>query len=98
MLNINTKGRLMMVQFEMYLTNEYVKEVLNDLVGVMKLNFQEDDIERAIKERDKNSKNNVLLIENNGCFICVDCNDKDWIFPLIVRCNEDEAQKLKKLC
>lgn len=85
-----------MVQFEMYFTNEYVKEILTDLANTMKLRFQEEDVEKAMQERDKQSENNILLIKEDKRFICVDCNDKDWIFPLIVRCDESEAQKVKE--
>ncbi len=86
-----------MVQFEMYFTNEYVKEILTDLANTMKLCFQEEDVEKAMQERDKQSKNNILLVKRDKRFICVDCNDKDWIFPLIVRCDEYEAQKVKEI-
>ncbi len=86
-----------MVQFEMYFTNEYVKEILTDLTSAMKLHFQEEDVEKAMKERDRQSKNNILLVKKDGRFICIDCNDKDWIFPLIVRCDENEAQKIKEI-
>lgn len=96
MLNINTK-ELIMVQFEMYFTNEYVKEILTDLANTMKLCFQEEDVKKAMQERDKQSKNNILLVKRDKRFICVDCNDKDWILPLIVRCDEYEAQKVKEI-
>lgn len=96
MLNINTK-ELIMVQFEMYFTNEYVNEILIDLANTMELRFQEEDVEKAMQERDKQSKNNILLVKKDKRFICIDCNNKDWIFPLIVRCNENEAQKVKEI-
>ena len=86
-----------MVQFEMYFTNEYVNEILIDLANTMELRFQANDVEKAMQERDKQSKNNILLVKKDKRFICIDCNDKDWIFPLIVRCNEDEAQKVKDI-
>lgn len=86
-----------MVQFEMYFTNEYVKEILLDLANAMKLCFQEEDLEKAIQEKDKQSKNNILLVKRDKRFICVDCNDRDWIFPLSVRCDETEAQKVKEI-
>lgn len=86
-----------MVQYEMYFTNEYVKEILADLANFMKLHFQEEDVETAMQERDKQSKNNILLVKKDKRFICIDCNDKDWIFPLIVRCDENEAQIVKEI-
>lgn len=86
-----------MVQYEMYFTNEYVKEILADLANFMKLHFQEEDVETAMQERDKQSKNNILLVKKDKRFICIDCNDKDWLFPLIVRCDENEAQIVKEI-
>lgn len=97
MSNINIKESGTMIQFEMYFTNEYIKEILTDLANAMKLYFQEVDVEKAMQERDKQSSNNILLVKEGERFICIDCNDKDWIFPLIVRCDENEAQKLKKI-
>lgn len=96
MLNINTKES-MMVQFEMYFTNEYVKEILTDLANAMKLHFHNEDVEKAMQERDKQSKNNILFVRKDKRFICIDCNDKDWIFSLIVRCGESEAKKVKEI-
>ena len=86
-----------MVQFEMYLTNEYIEEILADLSNIMNLHFQKEDIEKAMQEKDKQSKNNILFIKKDNRFICVDCNDKDWIFPLIVRCDENEEEKVKEI-
>ena len=97
MSNINIKENRTMIQFEMYFTNEYIKEILTDLANAMKLYFQEVDMKKAMQERDKQSSNNILLVKEGERFICIDCNDKDWIFPLIVRCDENEAQKLKKI-
>ncbi len=86
-----------MVQFEMYFTNEYIEEILADLSNIMNLHFQKEDIEKAMQEKDKQSKNNILFIKKDNRFICVDCNDKDWIFPLIVRCDENEEEKVKEI-
>lgn len=29
--------------------------------------------------------------------ICIDCNDNDWIYPLVVQCHEAEADVIKKI-
>ncbi len=44
-----------MVQYEMYFTNEYVEEILYDLINIMKMDVKKKDIEAAIQERDKES-------------------------------------------
>ena len=84
-----------MVQFEMYFTNEYVQEIVTDLTKAMGLHLPEEAVEKAMRESDPQSKNNLLLIKKDDRFICIDCNDRDWIFPLIVRCDENEAPLLK---
>ena len=86
-----------MVQFEMYFTNEYVQEIVTDLTKAMGLHLPEEAVEKAMRESDPQSKNNLLLIKKDDRFICIDCNDRDWIFPLIVRCDENEAPLLKEI-
>ena len=86
-----------MVQYEMYFTNEYTKEILYDLEKVMSLHIEETRIEKAIREKDKNSQNNLFFLKENGQFICVDCNDNDWIFPLVVICDEKIQNEVKEV-
>lgn len=45
-----------MVQYEMYFTNEYTKEILYDLAEVMSLHIEETNIEKAMLEKDKSSQ------------------------------------------
>ena len=86
-----------MVQYEMYFTNEYIEEILDDLAVIMELHIEKKDINVAMQERDRNSLNNLLLLKSElGC-ICIDCNDKDWIFPLIVICQDEAAAKIKEI-
>lgn len=86
-----------MVQYEMYFTNEYVEEILHDLMSIIKIDVKKKDIEVAMQERDKNSQNNLLIFEKNGNIVCIDCNDRDWIFPLVVRCQEVHANAIKEI-
>lgn len=86
-----------MVQYEMYFTNEYIEEILDDLAVIMELQIEKKDINVAMQERDKNSLNNLLLLKSElGC-ICIDCNDKDWIFPLVVICQDGVAAKINEI-
>lgn len=80
-----------MVQFEMYFTNEYIEEIVCELANKMELNVSRQDILVAMQEKDKNSPKNVFVLKENNSMICVDCNDKDWIFPLVVKCKEEYA-------
>ncbi|MDE7254223.1 MAG: hypothetical protein K2O32_14960 [Acetatifactor sp.] len=86
-----------MVQYEMFFTNEYIEEIVTDLANAMQINFSLQDVDRAMQERDKHSVNNVLFLKKGEQFICIDCNDKDWIFPLVVRCDEQEKEKVKEI-
>lgn len=86
-----------MLQYEMIFTNEYVEEILDDLAPIMKAPHKQQDIDAAMQERDRNSLNNLLILKSElGC-ICIDCNDRDWIFPLIVVCQEGVAAKVKEI-
>lgn len=85
-----------MVQYEMYLTNEYVEEIVHELANIMKLDVEEKYIVAAMQERDKNSPNNIYILRKDENIICIDCNDKDWIFPLVVTCQEIDADAVKK--
>ena len=86
-----------MVQYEMFFTNEYIEEIVTDLGNAMQINFSLQDVDRAMQERDKHSVNNVLFLKKGEQFIWIDCNDKDWIFPLVVRCDEQEKEKVKEI-
>ena len=86
-----------MVQYEMYFTNEYLEDIINDLAVIMELNVEKKVIDAAMQERDKSSLNNLLLLKNESGFICIDCNDNDWIFPLVVKCQERVADKIKAI-
>ena len=85
-----------MVQYEMSFTTEYIEEILYDLAGVMKLTLKKEKIDKAMNERNKNSLNNLFLLRKDENIICIDCNDKDWIFPLVVICQEIYADVVKK--
>ena len=84
-----------MVQYEMYFTNEYVEEMIHELANIMKVDVNEKDIAIAMQERDKHSPNNLYILRENENVICVDCNDRDWIFPLVVKCQEKDAAAIK---
>lgn len=86
-----------MVQYEMYFTNEYVEEILHDLMSIIKIDVEKDDIQAAMQERDKNSQKNLLIFEKDGNIVFIDCNDRDWIFPLVVRCQEIYADEIKEI-
>ncbi|MDE7283390.1 MAG: hypothetical protein K2N85_07400 [Lachnospiraceae bacterium] len=85
-----------MVQYEMYFPSEYLEEILNDLAGIMKLNIEKRAIEAAMQERNFSSLNNLLILRKDENIICVDCNDRDVIFPLVVICQEKYADAVNE--
>lgn len=86
----------MVHQYEMYFTNEYLEEIVADFATALNLKYDEKDLEAASEERSMRSLNNIFVIKREGCFLCTDCNDRDYIFPLIVRCQDNDADKIKE--
>lgn len=84
----------MIYQFEMWFTNEYVEDLVTDFAKILKLEYEKKDIDKAMGERDGYSLNNLLLIRGEGCLLCIDCNDRDYIFPLVAICQENVAEEL----
>ena len=86
-----------LIQYEMCFTNEYLEEIVQDLSEAMHINVDNEIIERAWQERNMESPNNLLLLGREDEFICIDCSDRDWIFPLIVRCPEEHADEVRTI-
>lgn len=86
-----------MVQYEMYFTNEYIEEIVYELANEMELEVVEKDIEIAMQEKNKYSLSNIYTLRKGNKLICIDCNDNDWIYPLVVQCREAEADAIKKI-
>lgn len=83
------------VQYEMCFANEYLEEIVQDLSRVMHLKAEREKMQKARRERDIESLDNLLLLGGEEEFICVDCNDRDWIFPLVVRCREWRSDEIR---
>lgn len=86
-----------MVQYEMCFTNEYTEEIIVDLAREMHLPYLREDFLIAWNERDTHSPKNLFMIKDKARFICINCNDRDWIFSLVVVCDESEADTIKKV-
>ena len=85
----------MIHQFEMYYANEYLEEIVADLAAVLSLKYDEKDVEIASKERDRCSLKNIFILKREGCLLCIDCNDRDFIMPLVVICQDSDIDKIK---
>ena len=85
----------MIHQFEMYYANEYLEEIVADFAAVLSLKYDEKDVEIASKERDRCSLKNIFILKREGCLLCIDCNDRDFIMPLVVICQDSDIDKIK---
>ena len=43
------------------------------------------------------SPRNLYIARKKERLICLDCNDRDWLFALVVICNENEAGLIKRI-
>lgn len=84
----------MVYQFEMWFANEYIEEVVADFAAVLNLEYDRKDIDTAMEDLSNGIKN-VLMIKREGCLLCIDCNAKDYIIPLVVICQDNEEDKIK---
>lgn len=73
-----------MKQYEMYFTNEYTEEIIDELAEIFKIKYDKSLLHQAINEKDKSSINNIFIINIDENSIIVDCNNRDWIYSLIV--------------
>lgn len=73
-----------MVQYEICFANEFAEEVIIELTKEMQLPYLREDFLIAWDERDKHSTKNIFMIKDKERFICVDCNDRDWLFGLVL--------------
>ena len=87
----------MIHQFEMYYENEYLEEIVSDLTAVLGLTYDEKDVEAASKERDRCSLKNIIILKREDCLLCIDCNDRDFIMPLVVMCQDSDVDQIKSL-
>lgn len=87
----------MIHQFEMYYANEYLEEIVADLAAVLGLTYDEKDVEAASKERDRCSFKNIFILKREDSFLCIDCNDRDFIMPLVVMCQDSDVDQIKPL-
>ena len=84
----------MVYQFEMWFANEYIEEVVADFAAVLNLEYDKKDIDTAMEDLSNGIKN-VLMIKREGCLLCIDCNAKDYIIPLVVICQDNEEDQIK---
>ncbi|MBR1445359.1 MAG: hypothetical protein IJ583_17705 [Firmicutes bacterium] len=86
-----------MVLYEITLANEYTEDVLKEVSIVMDLHYNNEDLKKCISERNMRSINNLFTLKNNKKMVCIDCNDRDWLFLICIICNENEAVKVKEV-
>lgn len=82
-----------MVQYEICFANEYAEEVIIELTKEMQLPYLREDF----LTRNMCSPRNLYIARKKDRLICLDCNDRDWLFTLVVICNENEAEFIKRI-
>lgn len=87
-----------MFQYEMYLTNEYFLEIVKDLSEIMKLEWDEKQALQAFCYDAQEKIKNLFISYGEGRqdFICVDCDNKDWLYPLVVRCSDTQQEQVNQ--
>lgn len=80
----------------MFFTNEYTEEILDELTKIFNTKYDKASLERAVNESDILSPNNVFRMNINDNRIVIDCNNKDWIYSLIVITNESFSKEVSK--
>ena len=85
----------MIHQFEMYYANEYLEEIVADFAAVLNLKYDEKDEEIASKSLSVRGLENLLILKREGCFMCIDCNARDFIMPLVVMCQDSDVDRVK---
>ena len=86
-----------MVQYEICFANEFAEEVIMELTKEMQLPYLREDFLTAWNERNMRSPRNLYIARKKDRLICLDCNDRDWLFTLVVICNENEAESIKRI-
>lgn len=84
-----------MIQYEINFDNGFTEDFLYELAKTLKLDFVKETLQKAIDERDTNSPNNVYILRGEDSCICMDCNDRDWLFGITVLCQEKDADQVK---
>jgi len=83
----------------MYFTNEYLFDIIDEISDLMGINYDKDKLSRAFEVDDTQSVENLFIVHNiinPEYFICVDCNNKDWIYPLVVRCSISQKDSVNR--
>lgn len=87
----------MIHQFEIYYANEYLEEIVADFAAALNLKYDEKDVEIASKSMSVRGLESLLILKRDGCFMCVDCNARDFIMPLVVMCQDSDVDQIKPL-
>lgn len=86
-----------MKQYEMYIANEYTETIVDELSRITLIQFDEAILNSAIKETEKNSKNNLYVINNGDNKLIIDCNNRDYIYALIYLVEDRFAIKAREI-
>jgi hypothetical protein len=84
-------------QYEICFPNEYTKDLLKDVGSLMKMSIDMDYLENILKNDGKPGSQCVAIFRNieNDEFILADCQNRDYLYGLVVRCNQTNNELVK---
>ncbi len=86
-----------MKQFEMYFANEYTEEIMSELSKKMDIHYEDETLKAAILERDLSSLKNIFDVSNGKNRLVLDCNNKDYIYSLVVLCDDNRSEEIEQI-
>lgn len=89
--------RRSMYQYEICIAVEYCELLVSDLAHELGVFFDEQKYKKAMYERDSKSLDNLFIFSNQECTVYVDCNNRDWLYSVIVMGEGKENKKIEDI-
>ena len=86
-----------MYQYEICIAVEYCELLVSDLAHELGVFFDEQKYKKAMYERDFKSLDNLFIFSNQECTVYVDCNNRDWLYSVIVMGEGKENKKIEDI-
>ena len=82
----------MVYQFEMVFPNDVYGQytLIKEFAKILDLIDDEEDIRDIVQE-----EADIIFVEGEGRFVCVDLSSGDYILPLVVICLDNYAEKVR---
>lgn len=83
-----------MYQYEICIANEYCELLVPELAHEMGVFFDELLYKNTVYERDSKSLDNIFILSNQECTVYVDCNNRDWLYGVVVIGEGEENKQI----